>query len=141
MSSDHAKTVMPARTHILSVQTLVVVWVILCALAIGNLFIAKLNLGHASVFIELAVAVIMAVISALYFMHLRYDSLFSVAILLLTLTLITLFISLILIDVAADQPQMYSGEAQEMVQIEQHVAGSNSTPPVAVKPVMPAPAK
>ena len=141
MSSDHAKPVVSARSHILSVQTLVVVWVILCALAIGNLFIAKLNLGSANVVLELIVAVIMAVVSALYFMHLRYDSIFSVAILLLALVLITLFISFVLIDVKADQPQMYSGEAQEMVQIEQHVAGSNSTPPAAAKPAASAPAK
>ncbi len=141
MSSDHAKPVVPARSHILSIQTLVVVWIILCALAIGNLYIAKLHLGPPTVFIELGVAIIMAVISALYFMHLRYDSLFSVAILLLTLIFITLFISFVIIDVKADQPQMYSGEAQEMVQIEQHVAGSNSTPPVAAKPATPAPTK
>ena len=141
MSSDHAKPVVPARSHILSIQTLVAVWIILCALAIGNLYIAKLHLGPPTVFIELGVAIIMAVISALYFMHLRYDSLFSVAILLLTLIFITLFISFVIIDVKADQPQMYSGEAQEMVQIEQHVAGSNSTPPVAAKPATPAPTK
>ena len=141
MSSDHSKPVVPARTHILSIQTLVLVWVILCALAIGNLFIAKLHLGPATVAIELVVAVVMAVISALYFMHLRYDSLFSVAILLLTLVFITLFISLVIIDVKADQPQMYSGEAQEMVQIQQHLAGSNSNPPVAAKPAVSAPAK
>ena len=141
MSSDHSKPVVPARTHILSIQTLVLVWVILCALAIGNLFIAKLHLGPATVAIELVVAVVMAVISALYFMHLRYDSLFSVAILLLTLVFITLFISFVIIDVKADQPQMYSGEAQEMVQIQQHIAGSNSNPPVAAKPAVSAPAK
>jgi caa(3)-type oxidase subunit IV len=141
MSSDHSKPVVPARTHILSIQTLVLVWVILCALAIGNLFIAKLHLGPATVAIELVVAVVMAVISALYFMHLRYDSLFSVAILLLTLVFITLFISFVIIDVKADQPQMYSGEAQEMVQIQQHLAGSNSNPPVAAKPAVSAPAK
>ncbi len=131
MSSDHTQSVVPARTHILSVRTLVVVWILLCALAITNFFLVKLNLGHALVFVELSIAVVMAVISALYFMHLRYDSLFSVAILLLTLIFITLFISLVLIDVTSDQSQMYSGEAQEMVRIEQHVARSNSTPPVA----------
>ena len=141
MSSDHAKPVVPARSHILSVQTLVIVWVILCALAIGNLFIAKLNLGPATLVLELVVAVIMAVVSALYFMHLRYDSLFAVAVLLLTLVFITLFISFVIIDVKADQPQMYSGEAREMVQIEQHVAGSNSTPPAAAMPAASAPAK
>ena len=112
MSSDHTPNVVPARTHILSVRTLVVVWILLCALAITNFFLAKLNLGHALVFVELSVAVVMAVMSALYFMHLRYDSLFSVAILLLTLIFITLFISLVLIDVTSDQSQMYSGEAQ-----------------------------
>jgi len=141
MSSDHAKPVVPARSHILSVKTLVFVWVILCGLAIGNLFISKLPLGSARIVAELAIAVIMAVISALYFMHLRYDSLFSVAILALTLVFITLFISFVIIDVKADQPQMYSGEAQEMVNIEQHVAGSNSTPPVALKPAASAAAK
>lgn len=141
MSSDHAKPIVPARSHIVSVQMLVFVWILLCALAVGNLFVARLGLGSATIAVELIVAVIMAVISALYFMHLRYDSLFSVAILLLTLVLITLFISFVLIDVKADQPQMYSGEAQEMVQIEQHVAGSNSTPPVAAKPAASVPAK
>ena len=141
MSSDHTKPVVPARSHILSIQMLVFVWVILCALAIGNLFVAKLHLGSARIVAELAIAVIMAVISALYFMHLRYDSLFSVAILALTLVFITLFISFVIIDVKANQPQMYSGEAQEMVQIEQHVAGSNSTPPAAANPAASAPAK
>lgn len=141
MSSDHAKPIVPARSHIVSVQMLVFVWILLCVLAVGNLFVARLGLGSATIAVELIVAVIMAVISALYFMHLRYDSLFSVAILLLTLVLITLFISFVLIDVKADQPQMYSGEAQEMVQIEQHVAGSNSTPPVAAKPAATVPAK
>ena len=140
MSSDHAKPVVPARSHIVSVPTLVFVWILLCALAVGNLFVARLGLGSATIAVELIVAVIMAVVSALYFMHLRYDSLFSVAILLLTLVLITLFISFIIIDVKADQPQMYSGEAQEMAQIEQHVAGSNSTPPAAAKAAA-APAK
>ncbi len=141
MSSDHAKTVIPARTHILSVKLLVAVWVFLCALAIANMFIAQLHLGNARVFIELSVAVVMAVVSALYFMHLRYDSLFSVAILLLTLVFITLFMSLVIIDTNAYRAQLYSGEAQEMVQIEQHVAGSNSTPPATAKPAMAAPAR
>jgi caa(3)-type oxidase subunit IV len=141
MSSDHAKPVVPARSHIMTIPALIMVWVVLCALAIGNLLIAKLNLGPAMVAIELAIAVIMAVISALYFMHLRYDSLFSVAILMLTLIFITLFISFVIIDVKADQPQMYSGEAQEMVQIEKHLAGSNSTPPAPAKPAAVTPAK
>ncbi len=141
MSSDHAKPVVPARSHIMSIPTLVAVWVILCSLAVANLLIAKLNLGPAMVAIELAVAVFMAVVSALYFMHLRYDSLFSVAVLMLTLIFITLFISLVIIDVKADQPQLYSGEAQEMVQIEKHVAGSNSTPPAPMKSAATAPVK
>lgn len=141
MSSDHAKPIVPASSHIVSVQMLVFVWILLCALAVGNLFVARLGLGSATITVELIVAVMMAIISALYFMHLRYDSLFSVAILLLTLVFITLFISFVIIDVKADQPQMYSGEAQEMVQIEQHVAGSNSTPPAAPKAAAAAPVK
>ena len=141
MSSDHSKSVVPARSHILTVKTLVTVWIVLCALAVANLYFARLNLGHALVIVELVVAVIMAVVSALYFMHLRYDSLFSVAILMLTLVFIILFICFVIIDTTSYRSQLYHGEAQEMVQIEQHLAGSNSTPPATGKPAPAASAK
>ncbi len=112
----------PVRSHIMSVRMLLGVWGFLCLMALLNAFLGGVSLGQADVPVALAIASAMAVVSALYFMHLRYDHLFNVAVLLLTLLFITLFISFSLTDTMAYRSQFIPGEAPGMVKALQHEA-------------------
>jgi caa(3)-type oxidase subunit IV len=105
----------PAKSHVMPVRTLVGVWVFLCAMALLNAVLGGVNMGSAAVLVALVIASTMAVVSALYFMHLRYESLFIVMVLLLTLIFITLFISFSLTDTQAYKAQLIPGEAPGMV--------------------------
>ncbi|HTV48884.1 MAG TPA: cytochrome C oxidase subunit IV family protein [Phycisphaerae bacterium] len=119
--SDHEHDVQlqPAQSHLVPLRMLFIVWVVLCALAILNAVLANMNLSGAGVLVAMIIASTMAVIAGLYFMHLRYDSLFNVVVMLLTLIFITLFITFSLTDTANYRSDLIPGEAPAMVQAQQ----------------------
>ncbi|HMD54729.1 MAG TPA: cytochrome C oxidase subunit IV family protein [Phycisphaerae bacterium] len=127
--SDHHDNIplQPAQSHLVPLKMLVIVWVVLCALAILNAVLASTDLGGAGVLVAMVIASTMAVIAGLYFMHLRYDSLFNVVVMLLTLIFITLFITFSLTDTSAYRSELIPGEAPAMVQAQQARVESTST--------------
>lgn len=113
---DHApKNLAPAKAHIVSVPTLIIVWIVLCAGAVLNLLLNSAKLGGSDVFISLVIASLMATISALYFMHLRYDNFFNMVVMILAFLFVTLFISWSSTDVVNYRDQLNPGEAQAMI--------------------------
>ncbi len=113
---DHAnKNLSPAVAHVVSIPTLIVVWVILCAGAVLNLLVNSVDLGGSNVLVSLVIASCMATIAALYFMHLRYDNLFNMVIMVLSFIFVTLFIAWSSVDVTNYRQQLNTGEAQAMV--------------------------
>ena len=113
---DHApKNLAPAKAHIVSVPTLIVVWIVLCGGAVLNLLLNSARMGGSDVFVELVIASCMATISALYFMHLRYDNLFNMVVMILAFLFVTLFITWSSMDVVNYRDQLNSGESQAMI--------------------------
>jgi cytochrome c oxidase subunit 4 len=135
---DHApKNLAPAKAHIVSVPTLIAVWVALCAAAVLNLLLNSVAMGGSHVLVEMVIASLMATVSALYFMHLRYDNLFNMVVMILAFLFVTLFISWSSVDVINYRHQLNSGEAQSMIsayhaQSASH--GSGDTAKSAPKP-------
>src|SRR5271170_3370383 len=127
--SDHHDNIplQPAQSHLVPLKMLVIVWVVLCALAILNAVLASTDLGGAGVLVAMIIASTMAVIAGLYFMHLRYDSLFNVVVMLLTLIFITLFITFSLTDTSNYRSDLISGEAPAMVEAQQAQSNQAST--------------
>ena len=83
----------PAHSKIVSLPALLITWVVLCALASLSALLGTVDLHGLSTLVSVVIASIMAVIAALYFMHLRYDHPFYIIMLVLTLIFITIFIS------------------------------------------------
>lgn len=135
---DHApKNLAPAKAHIVSVPTLIAVWAALCAAAVLNLLLNSVAMGGSHVLVEMVIASLMATVSALYFMHLRYDNLFNMVVMILAFLFVTLFISWSSVDVINYRHQLNSGEAQSMIsayhaQSASH--GSGDTAKSAPKP-------
>jgi cytochrome c oxidase subunit 4 len=136
---DHApKNLAPAKAHIVSVPTLMVVWVVLCCGAVLNLLLNSVALGGSHVLIQLVIASVMATISALYFMHLRYDNLFNMVTMILAFLFVTLFITWSSMDVVNYRDQLNSGEAQAMIsayhaQSASHGSGGHAAAPAKAK--------
>ncbi|GEM_PF-1522268 len=115
--SDHdhpPKNLAPAKAHIVSIPTLIVVWIVLCGCAVLNLLLNSVDLGGSHVFVSLVIASIMAIVAALYFMHLRYDHIFNVVIMALAFIFVTLFISWSSLDVFNYRHQLIRGESEAM---------------------------
>ncbi len=113
---DHApKNLAPAKAHIVSLPTLIIVWIVLCAGAVLNLLLNSVHMGGSDVLVSLVIASVMATISALYFMHLRYDNFFNMVIMILAFLFVTLFITWSSMDVVNYRDQLNSGEAQAMI--------------------------
>ncbi len=136
---DHApKNLAPAKAHIVSVPTLIVVWVVLCGGAVLNLLLNSARMGGSDVFVELVIASCMATISALYFMHLRYDNLFNMVVMILAFLFVTLFITWSSMDVVNYRDQLNSGESQAMIsayhaQSASHGSGGHTAAPSKAK--------
>ncbi len=114
MSHATAK-IEPAHSTIVSLPVLVITWVVLCGLASLSAFLGTIDLHGFSTLASVVIASVMAIIAALYFMHLRYDSPFYIIMLILTLIFITIFISFSLTDTTAYKDQLLQGEAPAMI--------------------------
>ena len=130
----HSLPLTPAKSHIVSIPMLVAIWVLLCGLAFLSTFIAAVNIGSLNVLVEMVIASVMAIVAALYFMHLRYDNPFNIAAMLLSLIFITLFISFSLTDTTAYRSELIPGYAPAM-QKAASAAAAPST--VTAKPAAP----
>jgi cytochrome c oxidase subunit 4 len=107
---------------------LVAVWVALCALTVLNLLLDKVHLHGFSVVVSLAIASVMAIIAAMYFMHLRYDHPFYLSSLILVVIFITIFIVFSAHDTLQYKSQLIKGQAPAMVQAAQVQAKTAALP-------------
>jgi len=96
---DHADHV-----HVVSMKVLITIFVallILTVLTVGASWAARngvLDLGSANIIVALAIALVKAALVALYFMHLRWDSLFNGVVLISAMVFVMLFIAVALLD-------------------------------------------
>ena len=136
--SDHAEhahgagPVAPSHSKIVPIRALVAVWVVLCALTMLNLALDKVNLHGFSVVVSLAIASAMAIVAAMYFMHLRYDHPFYLSGLILVIIFILIFIVFSAHDTLQYKSQLIKGQASAMVQAAQGRAKTVALP--ATKP-------
>ncbi len=123
--SDHAEhahgagPVTPSHSTVIPMRILVAVWVALCALTVLNLLLDKVHLHGFSVVVSLAIASAMAIVAAMYFMHLRYDHPFYLTALILVIIFIAIFISFSAHDTLQYKSQLIKGQAPAMVQAAQ----------------------
>lgn len=96
-----ARTRSTASVHVIPMKTYFAVYgalLVLTALTVG---VSYANLGAASVYAAMAVAIVKAGLVVAYFMHLKYDSRFNALVFLVSLVFLALFFSLTMIDVAS----------------------------------------
>ncbi|MGA2498096.1 MAG: cytochrome C oxidase subunit IV family protein [Tepidisphaeraceae bacterium] len=93
-----------AHVHIVSPALLLAVFGGLIALTILTVTVSYaesstlIHLGWLSIWVALAIAVVKAALVALYFMHLRWDSPFNGAILIIALVFVVTFIGFAVLD-------------------------------------------
>ena len=137
MSHATAK-IEPAHSKIVSLPALLITWVVLCALASVSAFLGTVDLHGLSTLVSVVIASIMAIVAALYFMHLRYDHPFYIIMLVLTLIFITIFISFSLTDTTAYKDQLIQGEAPAMVKARKaDAAAAQAAQAAQAKPAAP----
>ena len=84
--------------HIMPPSVLLTVYGVLVALTVATVAITLVDLGILNIWAALAIAVLKASLVILYFMHLRYDSLFNGIILIAALGFVMVFIGVALMD-------------------------------------------
>lgn len=89
--------------HVVSPATLLLTWVALLIGTVLTVAITYVDLGAFSVWLALGVAVAKASLVALYFMHLRWDSLFNGVVLIAALLFLMAFIGVAMMDTAEYQ--------------------------------------
>ena len=98
MTDAHAHDADAPHVHVMSMTKLVAVLIALLLLTWATVAVWYVDLGSANIAIALGIAVLKASLVALYFMHLRYDSLFNSVVLVGALLFVGLFIAVSLLD-------------------------------------------
>jgi len=86
-------------------KVLIATFLALLVLTWATVAVRYIDLGDANLILALAIAVLKASLVALFFMHLRYESLFNGLILCMALLFVALFIVIALLDTTQYQPQ------------------------------------
>ncbi len=84
--------------HVAPARVLIGVFLSLLVLTVLTVAATHLDLGRYNILLALGIAVLKAGLVALYFMHLRWDSLFNGVIFIVAMLFVALFISLALVD-------------------------------------------
>ena len=87
-----------AHAHAVPFRTLLMTFVALMVLTVLTVASHEVDFGPANIWVALVIAFIKAVIVALYFMHLRWDSPFNSIVLIASLLFVTLFLGAAIID-------------------------------------------
>ena len=93
-------------SHVMPLKLLFSIFAMLIVLTMLTVCVAQLDLGSWEIIITMLIATTKASLVAIYFMHLRYDSLFNATILAFSLLFVALFIGFTLIDVERYQPDL-----------------------------------
>ena len=92
MSTTHS------QTHVVSPKLLLGVFAVLLVLTGLTVGVTEIDLGPFNIWLALGVAVAKASLVALFFMHLRWDSLFNGIILIIALVFVAIFIGITVLD-------------------------------------------
>lgn len=87
-----------AHVHVTPPLLLLGVWGALLFLTVVTVGVTFFELGDFNVWVALAVAVLKAGLVAMYFMHLRWDSPFNGAVLIISLFFVAIFIGVSVLD-------------------------------------------
>jgi len=87
-----------AHAHAVPFSTLLYTFIALMILTVLTVASHAVDFGPANIWVALIIAFAKAVIVALYFMHLRWDSPFNTIILVASLLFVTLFLGVAIID-------------------------------------------
>lgn len=94
------------HAHVVSMPVLIATFVALLILTVLTVAAINIQLGPTgNIALALIIALVKASIVALYFMHLRYDSIFNSIILIAALLFVVIFIVVSLIDTADYHPE------------------------------------
>ena len=99
---DHAE----GGAHVMSVKMLLGIWGALVVLTGVTVWSAQYDLGRIDLVVAMGIATVKATLVALYFMHLRYDKGFHTVVILGALVFVFLFVSMVLLDRDAYQPEI-----------------------------------
>jgi cytochrome c oxidase subunit 4 len=84
--------------HIVPPSVLLGVYLVLVAATVATVLVTLVDLGALNIWVALAIAVFKAALVILYFMHLRWDSLFNGIILISALAFVMVFIGVTMMD-------------------------------------------
>ncbi len=92
--------------HVVPLRLLVGVFVALLFLTWATVAIVEVDLGAFNVWAALLIAFAKAVLVALYFMHLRWDSPYNSLVLIAALLFVVLFLGITIVDTLQYQPRL-----------------------------------
>ena len=125
MTDTHAEhNTHDEHVHVVSMKVLIVIFVALLILTVLTVAASDaarsglLDLGPGNIVVALAIALVKASLVALYFMHLRYDSLFNGIVLVAALLFVVLFIAIALMDSNEYDPSRMPFEQAPRNQLE-----------------------
>lgn len=98
MSSDTQHH--PAHEHVIPLPVYFAVYGALLVLTVATVAVSYADLGAASIYAAMLVAMIKAGLVVAYFMHLRYDAGFNALVFLVSLMFLLLFFSFTMVDIA-----------------------------------------
>jgi cytochrome c oxidase subunit 4 len=96
--SEDATRAHAAQGHVLSVRAYLGVFAALLALTAVTVSVSMLDLGAASIWVAMAVAVVKASLVATYFMHLRFEAPFNALVFLSSLLFLGVLFVLTMLD-------------------------------------------
>lgn len=84
--------------HVVSARLLLTVYGILVLATVATVLVTLVDLGALNIWVALGIAIFKAAMVILYFMHLRWDSLFNGLILISALAFVMVFIGVAMMD-------------------------------------------
>lgn len=112
-STTHAHSAEHAHHHIVPLNVNLAVGISLLVLTVVTVLVAQFDFGAMNMVVAMTVATLKAGLVVAYFMHLRYDNKFFLAMLLVCLIALTVFIVFTMID-QKSRTSIYDYEMEEI---------------------------
>ena len=97
--------------HIVPIKILVQTGAVLLVLTLVTVWVSRIDLGPANIWIALAIAVLKGSLVVLFFMHLLWDRPFNGIVFITSMAFVTLFIAFALTDTNEYAPDLDAGNA------------------------------
>jgi cytochrome c oxidase subunit 4 len=102
--------------HIVSLKLLAGILMALLVLTVITVAVSRVDLGELNVWVALGVATVKAALVALFFMHLRWDSLLNSVILIVSMVFVALFLIMSIADSTNYNPELDPKFQQDTIQ-------------------------